>query len=80
MEKLENKVIQNEELIVKESRRCKVSVLTNHHRGCPRGITVKALDCGNVLSEFELQSRSYVHFQTITLGKNINSLILSTIG
>ena len=27
------------------------------------------MDCGNVESEFELQSRYYVHFRTNTLGK-----------
>ena len=37
---------------------------------------VKALDCGIVVSEFELQSSYYVHFWTNTLGKIINSLIL----
>ncbi len=26
-------------------------------RGCPRGVMVKAMDCGIVVSEFELQSR-----------------------
>ena len=28
---------------------------------------VKVLDCGIVVSEFELQSHYYVHFQTNTL-------------
>ena len=32
-------------------------------RGCPRGVMVKALDCGIVVREFELQSRYYVHFR-----------------
>ena len=27
------------------------------HTGCPRGVMVKAMDCGIVLSEFVLQSR-----------------------
>ena len=35
-----------------------------------RGVVAKVLDCGIVVSEFELQSRYYVH-----LGKSINLLI-----
>ena len=34
--------------------------------GCPH---VKAMDCGIVVSEFVLQSRYYVHFRQILLGK-----------
>ena len=30
--------------------------------GCPRGVTVKAMDYGIVAREFVLQSRYYVHF------------------
>ena len=37
--------------------------------GSPRGIRVKALDCGIIASEFVLQSRYYVYFQTNTLGE-----------
>ena len=37
---------------------------------------VKALECGIVVREFELQSRYYVHFRTNTLGKGMNRLIL----
>ena len=48
--------------------------------GCPRGIMVKALDCGIVVSEFELQSRYYVQFRTDTLGKGMDSLIIPAIG
>ena len=44
--------------------------------GWPRGIMVKVMDCGIVVSKFELQSRYYVHFWTNTLGKGINPLIL----
>ena len=40
---------------------------------------VKAVDCVIVVSEFELQSRYYVHFQTNTLGKSMNTLILPAI-
>ena len=46
----------------------------------PRGVMVKATDCGIVLSEFELQSRYYVHFRTNILGKGMNPLILLAIG
>ena len=37
---------------------------------------VKAMDCGIVVSEFELQSRYYFHFRSNTLGKGMNPLIL----
>ena len=49
-------------------------------RGCPRGVIVKARDCGIVVSEFDLQSRYYVHFRTNTLGKGMNPLILPAMG
>ena len=32
-------------------------------QGCPRGVKVKALDCGIVVREFVLQSSYYVHFR-----------------
>ena len=35
--------------------------------GGPRGVMVKAMDCGIVVNEFELQSRYYVQFQANTL-------------
>ena len=41
---------------------------------------VKSLDFGIVETEFELQSRYYVHFQTNTLGKGVNPLILPAMG
>ena len=41
-------------------------------RGCPRGIMVKAMDCGIVVSEFVLQTRYYVHFRANTHGKGMN--------
>ena len=44
--------------------------------GGPRAVMVKALGCGIVESEFEPQSRYYVHFRTNTLGKGMNPLIL----
>ena len=31
--------------------------------GCPRGVMVKAMDCGIVVSEFVLQSRYYGHLR-----------------
>ena len=37
---------------------------------------VKALACEIVVSEFEDQSRYYVHLRKNTLGKGMNSLIL----
>ena len=42
-------------------------------RGCHRGVMVKAMDCGIVVSEF-------VHFRTNTLGKGMNPLILPAMG
>ena len=51
-----------------------------YRRGCPRGVMVKAMDCGIVVSEFVLQSRYYVHFRTNTLGKCMNRLILLAMG
>ena len=47
-------------------------------RGCPRGVMVKAMDSGFVVSEFVLQSRYYVHFHT--LGNGMNPLILPAMG
>ena len=37
--------------------------------GCPRGVMVKAMNCGIVVSEVELQPCYYVHFRTDTLGE-----------
>ena len=48
--------------------------------GCPRGVMVKAMDCGIVVREFVLQSRYYVHFRANTLGKSMNPLILPAMG
>ena len=55
-------------------------LLAMSSRECPRGLMVKALDCGIVVSEFELQSRHYVYFRTNTLGKGMNPLILPAMG
>ena len=49
-------------------------------RGCPRGVMVKAMECGIVVSEFVLQSRYYVHVRANTLGKGMNPLILPAMG
>ena len=53
---------------------------TSHHSWClvgyPRGVMVKAMNCGIVVREFVLQSRYYVHFRANTLGKGMNPLIL----
>ena len=48
--------------------------------GRPRGVMVKALDCGFVVREFELQSCYYLHFRTNTLRKGMNALILPSMG
>ena len=40
----------------------------------------KVLDCGFKLSEFKPQSQCYVHFQTNTLEKGMNSLISLAMG
>ena len=49
-------------------------------RGCPHSVMVKALDCGIIVSEVELQSYYYVHFQANTLRKGMNPLILPAMG
>ena len=48
--------------------------------GCPRGVMVKVMDCGIVVSELVLQSLYYVHFRENTLGKGMNPLILPAMG
>ena len=49
-------------------------------RECPRGLMVKAMDCGIVVREFVPQSRYYVHFRANTLGKGMSPLILPAMG
>ena len=49
--------------------------ISSCERGCPRGVLVKAMDCGIVVREFVLQSRYYVHFRANTLGNGMNPLI-----
>ena len=47
-----------------------------HARGeIPSSVVVNVLNCDIVVSEFELQSRYYVHFRTNISGKTMNSLI-----
>ena len=53
-----------------------VQPLTSHLGECPRGVMVKAMNCGIVVREFVLQSRYYVHFRANTLGKGMNPLFL----
>ena len=48
--------------------------------GCPRGVMVKVMDCGILVSEFVPQSRYYVHFRANTLGKGMNPLNLPAMG
>ena len=47
---------------------------------CPRGVMVKAMDCGIVARKFVLQSRYYVQFRTNTLEKGTNPLIPPAMG
>ena len=46
----------------------------------PRGVIIKAIDWGIVISKFELHSRYYVHFRKNTIGKGMNPLILPAMG
>ena len=48
--------------------------------GCPHGVIVKAMDCRIIVSEFVLHWHYYAHFQTNTLGKGMNPLILLSMG
>ena len=53
-----------------------IDLVSSRFKGCPRGVMVKAMNCGIVVCEFVLQSRYYVHFRANTLGKGMNPLIL----
>ena len=55
-------------------------IFSRNYGGCPRGVMVKAMDCGIVVSEFVLQSRYYVHFRANTLRKDMKPLILPAMG
>ena len=48
--------------------------------GCPRGVMVKAMDCGIIVNKFVFQSRYYIHFRANTLGKGMNPLIVPAMG
>ena len=48
--------------------------------GCPRGVMVKALDCGIVVREFVLKWRYYVDFRANTFGKGMSPRILPAMG
>ncbi len=60
--------------------RMMIEVLETKQVECPRGVMVKSMDCGIVVSEFVFQSRYYVHFRANTLGKGMNPLILPAMG
>ena len=51
-----------------------IPIICKQSMGCFRGVMVKAMDCGIVVSEFILQWRYYVHFRANTLGKGMNPL------
>ena len=53
-------------------------IISQINRGGPRGVMVKAMDCGIVVSEFVLQSRYFVHFLANTLGKGMTPPPLSS--
>ena len=57
-----------------------VSLRTSESSGVPRGVMIREMDCRIVVSEFELQTRYYVHFRTNTQGKGMNTLILPAMG
>ena len=48
--------------------------------GGPRGVMVKVIDYGTVVSEFVLQSRYNVHFRANTIGKGMTPLIFPAMG
>ena len=49
-------------------------------RRCSRGVMVKAMDNGIIVSKFKVQSPYYVHFWANTLRKGMNPLILLALG
>ena len=51
-----------------------------NRRVSPLGVVANVLDCNIGVSKFELHSYYDVHFRTNTLGKGMNSLILSICG
>ena len=53
-------------LLINALGKCKNKFL---HKGCPRGVMFKALDCGILVREFVLQLRYYAHLRMNPLGK-----------
>ena len=53
-----------------------MSSCLNAHFNIRRGVMIKAMDCGIVVSE----SRYYVHFPANTVGKGMNPCILPAMG
>ena len=49
-------------------------------KGAPFDIVANVQGCLSVVSDFEIQSCYYVHFQTNNLEKDLNTLILQVIG
>ena len=49
-------------------------------RESSRGVVANALNSNIGVSEFELQSRYYVHLRTNTLGKGMNTINLPAVG
>ena len=57
-----------------------IYLYSDNQHCCPRGVMVKAMDCGTIVSEFVLHSRYYLHIRAIPLGKVMNPLILPAMG
>ena len=51
-----------------------------HLAGNSRGAVARMLDCDIDVTKFEPELRYYIHFQTDTLGKAINTFILRAVG
>ena len=54
--------------------------MNNLFGGCLHGVIVKAINCGVVVTEFELQSHYHLYFRVNTLGKSMNTFILLAMG
>ena len=59
---------------------CAVETVPQVFEACPRRVMVKAMDFRIVVSEFELRSSYYTHFQTNTRRTGMNPLILPAMG
>ena len=53
-----------------------LSLVVHYYSIVNWGINVNVLDCSHEISKYKLQLYNYVHFQTNTLGKNMNLFIL----